>query len=151
VVGFGLAGLAGLFLALIVASLVASPGLLPLRLPGVGSLLPNAAAPKIAGGPGHKAPAGQLVGPGARVSPSPATDAPVSSPTRVATPAASPTTHPTPHGTGAPTAHPTPTGTGSTTANPTPRGTGSPTTHPTSHGTGKPAARPTQTPSAVLS
>lgn len=159
-VGFVVAALTGLFLALVGVSLVASPGLLPLHLPGVGPLLPNAAAPKIAVGTDHRKPAGQLVGPGTAVASPTATPGGVPVPT--ATPAAgassrstpatrgtgSPTARPTPRRTGSPTATPTPRRTGSPTARPTTRSTGSPTAHPTRRGTGKPTAHPTHAPRA---
>lgn len=138
--------LTGLYVTLVGISLIASPGILSLRVPGLGSLLPNASAPTIAGGADPGKPAGQLLGPRGRRSTGPGTGPQSPGPfgTSPFAPGQSPTptvtAHPTPRVTQSAIAH----GTGS--PSPTPKRTGSPTAHPTPRGTGKPTAHPTHTP-----
>lgn len=157
IVGWVVGAIAALYLALFVVSLVASPGVIPLSLPGVGRLLPDGRAPDISGGSGHRHPA-QVVETSsptpepvpattATVPPVPSTTSPVPRTTRtVSTPPAPPSPRKTASPTSGPTATPTTKRTGRPTANPTPRGTGKPTGRPT-HGGGRPATSPSPTPS----
>jgi len=144
--GWLIGALASAYLALFVLSVVSSPGLLPLSLPGVGRLLPNAGAPDIpvAGG-GHKHPADVVT-----------TSTPSPTPATVTTPLPAVAPTPTRSSPVSGSARPTPSRTVGRTSAPsavptkTPTAKGSPTSHPTAHGTGKPTARPTHTPRSHL-
>ena len=142
-VGWFFGILAAAYITLFAVSIVGSPSLLPLTVPGVGRLVPNAAAPDIRV-PGHgRQRAATVV---ATASPRPAT-APTgvtSTPSAFAKPSPQPTT---PARTPAPraSAHPTgkPTAAPSAVPTTTPTTHGSPSAHPTPNGTGKPTAQPT--------
>ena len=142
--GWVVGGLAAAYLALFVVSLTTAPGVLPLSLPGVGRLLPNASAPDIpVRGHGKQRP-GQVV---TTSTPAPAATAPA------ATPRPTPDNTPTLTTSRRPTARPTPTRSAGRTNAPSPRPTtptprGSPKAHPTSspRGTGRPTAHPTHSP-----
>jgi hypothetical protein len=145
--GIAVAVLALLYVCLVGVSLFVSPGILSLRLPGVGSLLPNAAAPNVAGGTSPDTPAGQLLRRGTGGS-----TGGTGAGTGLQQPGTGPTSAPAPTRTATPTPRVTasPTVRASRSATPTPtvtgRSTGSPTAHPTPRGTGQPTARPTHTP-----
>lgn len=132
--------LAGAYISLFVVSLLSSPGLLPLSLPGVGRLLPNAAAPDIPVAGGGKQRPADVVTTG---TPSPGPGAVL--------PSAAPTPLPTTRPTSSTSAQPTPSRTVGRTNAPsaaptvTPSQRSSPSTRPTARGTGKPTARPTHT------
>jgi len=151
VAGWVVAVLAAAYLALFAISLVASPDVLPLSLPGVGRLLPDAGAPRINGAGHHKQRPDEVLStrsPTPTPTPSPASTAPVGTPTVSPSPepsSARPTGPPTTRPTVAPSTPPGRTRTPVATATPTKR-RGSPTAHPTSRGTGKPTARPTRSP-----
>src|SRR3954447_5819835 len=138
VVGWVGGGLTLAYLALLGVSLVGSPGLVPLSLPTIGSVLPGPSAPQIADATKVKhAPGGLLPGDprttsvvgGARVAgPSAQQQTP---PTPAAGPAATRTHTPSPT---RPTAAPTPSAAHTPHGNPSPagkpRGSRSPTAHP---------------------
>jgi hypothetical protein len=135
-VGWGIGVLAASYIALFALSLASSPTLLPLSIPGIGRLLPNAGAPDI-GVPGQgRRHVSTIV---ATSTPAPAVGTPGAGPVTTPTPAHRPSTLPTP--TTRPSSRPTAIPSATTTAKPTARG--SPTARPTSQGTGKPTARPT--------
>ena len=142
VVGWTLSALSVAYLALFVVSLISSPGLLPLSLPGIGRILPGAGAPAITSA-GHRPrrPEDVLRSP-----------TPTSSPTAGQLPGngnTAPSLTPTPGAPGSARATPTPsprrTPRTTPSATPAPKGTGSPTAHPTPKGTGSPTAHPTHT------
>jgi hypothetical protein len=127
------------FLVLVGISLVASPGLLPLSLPGVGSLLPNASAPQIVtkAEPGHKkVPAATLLPtPAARAGGSTGTSP---TPSATLTRGNRLTAMPTPSATvtrgNRPTVTPTPSASATATSHGNPSPHGSPRPTHTSHG-----------------
>lgn len=143
VAGWIVGVLAAAYVGLFVASIVGSPGLIPLSLPGVGRLVPNAAAPDI-GVPGHGRQRPDVVVATTTPTPPPAipgTAAPTPSPS-ASRPGPSPTVTPTPTRTRGRSPSP------SATASPTSRG--SPTAKPSPHGTGKPTAHPTRSARGAL-
>jgi len=139
VVGWVIGGLTLAYLALLGVSLVGSPGLVPLSLPAIGSVLPGPSAPQIADAtkvthdPGELVPGDprttSLVGASGVTAPStgsqaPTAAAPAPAPTRTRT---TTTTRPAP--TPTPTAARTPQG------NPSPAGTPRPSRSPSAHPT----------------
>ena len=146
VAGWVVAVLAAAYLALFTISLLASPDVLPLSLPGVGRLLPDAGAPRINGTGHHKQRPGEVLSTRSPT-PSPTPNVPVGSPTITPSPAPSsarPTGRPSTLPTVAPSTPPGRTRTPVATPRPTKR-RGTPTARPTTRGTGKPTARPTHT------
>ena len=146
--GWLIGSIAAAYVALFAISLVGSPGLLPLSIPGVGRLLPSSGAPDIAGaGHGRQRPSDLVATPSPSPTPRPALTggpglgpAATPRPTRAAGP--SPTASASP---GQPTSRPsarptvTPTARGSSSSHPSPRSTRKPTAHPTpthTHGHG---------------
>jgi len=174
VAGWVLAGLMIGYLVMLGISLAASPGFLPLSVPGV-KLLPNASAPAIP----HGLPPGKPLTPLTRHRPQPSTSAGQSvtssgtgtaggggagasghkkhhssagtsnpSGTSSTSPSRRPTTTPTPTRSPTRTPSPTPTPTQHPTRNTSPSPSRRPTSHPSptsTHHTGKPTAHHTQT------
>ena len=139
--GWLIGGIAAAYVALFAISLVGSPGLLPLSIPGVGRLLPSSGAPDIdSAGHGRQRPSELVATRSPSPTPTPAVTGgpglgPASTPrpTRAAGPSptasASPGQRPTSRPSGRPTV--TPTARGSSSAHPSPRSTRKPTAHPT--------------------
>jgi hypothetical protein len=157
--GWVLATLIALYLAVMVVSLVASPSLLRLSLPGLGTLFPGSDAPRLSDGESHLRSPGQALSATsprlpARSGPGGGGAAPGASPSATGvghlknTPTAGPTPRPSPSVSRTPSPTPSPTVTPSPTpqvTTPPPKRHGKPTAHPTPHGTGKPTAKPTHT------
>jgi hypothetical protein len=140
VVGWVLGSLAAAYVALFAISVVSSPSLLPLTLPGVGRFLPNAGAPDIkVPGHGHQHPAAVV----ATASPAPSAGSLGVVPTPTLT--ARPSTRSTPAATTPPSAKAHPTAKPTAVPSATPTAHASPRAHPTSKATGKPTAQPTST------
>jgi hypothetical protein len=136
IIGWALGGLVTLYLCLLVVSLLSSPGLLPLSLPGVGRLLPDGAAPTIIDATRKVTKPGELINGGTPTAPS------TTRSTTHRSVHASPNAHaiksatPTPSPSATPDASSSHT-TGKPTTSPGANGHGSPSTHPTSHGQGR--------------
>jgi len=140
VLGVGAAATCALYLLLVAMSLVAAPGVLPLTVPGLGSLLPGPTAPQLSDterrAVRHVAVTTPPTSPRAGAVGGPATSPLTRASTSTVT-VASPTATPTPAATVTPTGAPTPVPTA--TPSPSPRRTGKPTAPPGNpHHTGHP-------------
>jgi len=137
----------GCYVALVAVSLVGTPGLSRLSVPGLGSVLPGPRAPQLTTTTGTRRAPGRVLPPA--VSPSPshaASAAPVRSPSPAPTPARQPT--PTPAASPVPTRSPSPSGppraTPSAAASPT--AVPSTSTRPTQRSSRAPSAHPSRQP-----
>ena len=137
--GWSIGILAAAYIALFTVSLLGSPGLIPLSIPGIGRLVPSSGAPDIGvAGHGRQQPGDVLAT--SSPSPTPAAVVPVvtPTPTRATTPTATRRAGPSPTATAQPRRRPT----AGPTVTPTTRGSSS---HPTPRSTRKPTAHPTPT------